>query len=433
MRLRITHVVVSSMHWLLVYDLCCHCSNGGYIADLFSGSKLVQFLVFWMLVVMSSVLYLATALADPGFMPLPGGSANPAEGTTGARLLENEASASVMVRGVELQPVRNEVRLAKVSPRSAAYVFNDGVGEQADAIAAFRNGRVNSGAAFALSAAAAFAAAAVAGASRRQEASDEREGMAFRALQDGPEAESSQTASASSTALTSLEDSADRVCKICRVPLPLRAKHCEDCGRCVRTHDHHCPWVANCVGENNRVFFFWFVTFQAIEACWVLQQGGECVSRGPETPLSLLFGLVIVLIFAIALVSLVICHLWLMAANLTTWEYLRWRRISYLRELTPEGGSPFSASLLRNFMVYCCPGKAGILERFARAAAARCPGSGARGLDACLGCLQPEGKGGGRMSCSGVTWQLGSQHIPCILNNRVYSCYFPPLPTDLQP
>ena len=39
-----------------------------------------------------------------------------------------------------------------------------------------------------------------------------------------------------------------RFCKRCRLQQPLRTKHCYDCGRCVRTHDHHCPWVGSCVG-----------------------------------------------------------------------------------------------------------------------------------------------------------------------------------------
>lgn len=53
-------------------------------------------------------------------------------------------------------------------------------------------------------------------------------------------------------------------CVPCMVRTPLRSKHCKRCNRCVAKHDHHCPWVDNCIGINNhRHFFLYLITLEA--------------------------------------------------------------------------------------------------------------------------------------------------------------------------
>ncbi|KAF2864385.1 Palmitoyltransferase akr1, ankyrin repeat-containing protein akr1 [Piedraia hortae CBS 480.64] len=48
-------------------------------------------------------------------------------------------------------------------------------------------------------------------------------------------------------------------CTHCMIRKSLRSKHCRRCGRCVARHDHHCPWVDNCVGVNNHKQFILYV------------------------------------------------------------------------------------------------------------------------------------------------------------------------------
>ena len=53
-------------------------------------------------------------------------------------------------------------------------------------------------------------------------------------------------------------------CKKCNKRRPHRTHHCRVCQRCVLKMDHHCPWVANCVGYNNQKFFYQFLFYSTV-------------------------------------------------------------------------------------------------------------------------------------------------------------------------
>lgn len=48
-------------------------------------------------------------------------------------------------------------------------------------------------------------------------------------------------------------------CIDCVLRKPLRSKHCKICQRCIAKHDHHCPWINNCVGLRNHKDFVVYI------------------------------------------------------------------------------------------------------------------------------------------------------------------------------
>ncbi|KAF2838286.1 zf-DHHC-domain-containing protein [Patellaria atrata CBS 101060] len=55
-----------------------------------------------------------------------------------------------------------------------------------------------------------------------------------------------------------------RYCKKCQCNKPDRAHHCSTCGKCVLKMDHHCPWLATCVGLRNHKAFLLFLIYTSL-------------------------------------------------------------------------------------------------------------------------------------------------------------------------
>lgn len=50
-----------------------------------------------------------------------------------------------------------------------------------------------------------------------------------------------------------------KFCKTCRLFQLPRVSHCAHCDNCVMVHDHHCPFVGNCIGKRNNHYFVGFL------------------------------------------------------------------------------------------------------------------------------------------------------------------------------
>ena len=147
------------------------------------------------------------------------------------------------------------------------------------------------------------------------------------------------------------------------VDKPPRAKHCYDCGRCVRRMDHHCWWLGNCVGERTHRRFLYFLGAQALLLWWtcaaavagvVSAAHGEVaapegatageVAAAPIPPrvpqsLTLAAGVVVALftlVIGLAALTLLVFQLALMLRGETTWEHLRREQLNSSLNLPPQ-------------------------------------------------------------------------------------------------
>lgn len=139
---------------------------------------------------------------------------------------------------------------------------------------------------------------------------------------------------------------------------PLRARHCRECKHCVRKFDHHCPWVANCIGEKNHRWFWIFLTYECCLIVWAIYlstTGYISSSNSNEwihNNIFLLLVDIVLVIFLFIAGSLCVIHTYMLFSNHTTWESMSRQRITYLKKIEIE--NPFNLGLCRNIYVFFC-------------------------------------------------------------------------------
>ncbi|KAK9435551.1 palmitoyltransferase PFA3 [Metarhizium brunneum] len=79
------------------------------------------------------------------------------------------------------------------------------------------------------------------------------------------------------TSVTVKSNGEIRFCKKCQARKPDRAHHCSTCRRCVLKMDHHCPWLATCLGLRNYKAFLLFLIYTTILCVYAFAVSGTWV------------------------------------------------------------------------------------------------------------------------------------------------------------
>ena len=139
-------------------------------------------------------------------------------------------------------------------------------------------------------------------------------------------------------------------CRKCAIVTPPRAMHCFLCNRCVLGIDHHCPWLATCIGYHNHSYFFLFLfyvtvgciylstwAFPIFYSCTIKRQWHKwgSINKATDRFALTLLG-VLPLTFVIAVGGMMLWHALILACGVTSLE--AGHVFSWVKDILRENG-----------------------------------------------------------------------------------------------
>lgn len=156
-----------------------------------------------------------------------------------------------------------------------------------------------------------------------------------------------------------------RLCQRCLIAKPDRTHHCRQCNRCILKMDHHCPWVANCIGFYNQKFFLNMLFYASLTSLLVVITAYpifiavvSCEDVNIGVAYFILTGWILTAAFCLAITGFFCFHMYLLSNQYTTIEWCEKRsKTEQFKEGSPyDRGcyNNFTSVLGNNILLWCC-------------------------------------------------------------------------------
>mmetsp|Transcript_22093 Transcript_22093/g.15772 ORF Transcript_22093/g.15772 Transcript_22093/m.15772 type:complete len:184 (-) Transcript_22093:234-785(-) len=120
-----------------------------------------------------------------------------------------------------------------------------------------------------------------------------------------------------------------RICQWCYRTKPDRCHHCSQCNSCNLKMDHHCPWVANCIGFYNYKYFLNMLFYCVWTTALISFSSYHLIASVFQTPEEYTYWTAYFIVTAYTLAVILFSlsfvffgfHLRLLSSSMTTIEY----------------------------------------------------------------------------------------------------------------